>query len=87
MDLFKVLCEDRKTNRMEESLNLFSEMVNSAHLKLIPFIAFFNKKDLFDAKIKDKSITATFPEYKGPQRSEDCARFIVEKYLSKNRRR
>lgn len=71
---------------MEESLNLFSEMVNNSLLKLIPFIVFFNKKDLFDAKILEKSIKSAFPDYTGPQRADDCARFIMDKYLSKNKR-
>jgi hypothetical protein len=70
---------------MEESLNLFSEMVNNLLLKMIPFIVFFNKKDLFDEKILEKSIQTAFPDYTGPQRSEECAKFIIEKYLSKNK--
>ena len=60
----QVLEEDRNVNRMQESLSLFNEMVNNSYFSEMPFIVFFNKKDLFEEKIKTKSITLAFPEYR-----------------------
>ena len=58
----KVLAEDKRVNRMQESLQLFATVVNNEFLKLKPFILFFNKKDLFEEKITKKNITVNnFP--------------------------
>ena len=64
----QVLEEDRNVNRMQESLSLFNEMVNNSYFSEMPFIVFFNKKDLFEEKIKTKSITLAFPEYRVSKR-------------------
>ena len=48
---------------MQESLTLFNEMVNNKNFEDMPFIVFFNKRDLFEEKIKKKSIAVAFPNY------------------------
>ena len=64
---FQVLKEDQKTNRMHDSLELFEKIVNNAFFAEKPFIVFFNKKDLFEDKVKTKSIRVAFPRYQGAQ--------------------
>jgi len=51
----QVLYEDDKTNRMEESLNLFEQHINNDYFKDRQIFLVFNKIDLF--KKKNKSIT------------------------------
>ena len=82
----QVLAEDHRVNRMAESLKLFEETVNGPHLCRKPFIIFFNKRDLFEDKIKGKSIDCAFPDYYGEKYSvHETSDFIVEKYLSQSR--
>merc|ERR1712038_2154980 len=80
----QVLVEDPTVNRMQESLNLFNEMVNNSYFSEMPFIVFFNKKDLFEEKIKKKSITLAFPEYRGKNGQmhddEDSSGFIIDTF-------
>ena len=80
----QVLEEDRKTNRMLESMRLFDDIVNNAYFHTKPFIIFFNKHDLFLEKIekvRDMGIKQTFPDYKGPANSpEQVLEFLVQKY-------
>ena len=59
----QMLVEDRCVNRMHESLNLFEEIANNEFFSEMPFIVFFNKKDLFDQKVRIKSIRVAFPTY------------------------
>ena len=50
----QVLFEDRTTNRMQESLTLFKDIVNNDYFSEKPFIVFFNKRDLFEEKVRTK---------------------------------
>ena len=59
----QMLVEDRCVNRMHESLNLFEDIVNNEFFAEMPFIVFFNKKDLFEEKVRIKSIRVAFPTY------------------------
>lgn len=48
----QVLYEDENTNRMDETLNLFKEIVNSQYFINTSIILFLNKRDLFAEKIQ-----------------------------------
>jgi len=61
----QTLYEDNKLNAMHESLNLFSEIINSRYFKLTTIMLFLNKNDLFTEKIKRKSIKIAFNDFKG----------------------
>ena len=79
----QVLAEDHTVNRMKESLKLFGDTANGIHLSKKPFIIFFNKRDLFEEKVRKKSIHCAFPDYDGEKHSIlESSDFIVEKYLS-----
>lgn len=81
----QVLEEDKDVNRMIESMELFENIVNNQYFKRKSFICFFNKKDLFETKIRDKSIQPFFPNYQGdPHSFTESSEFLVKEYLAKN---
>lgn len=61
------LLEDATVNRLEESLNLFEQIVNNRWFKEASFVLFLNKLDLFREKIvcSSRQLTSFFPDYKG----------------------
>eukprot|EP00768_Dysnectes_brevis_P002451 gnl/Dysnectes_brevis/1847_a2119_2243.p1 GENE.gnl/Dysnectes_brevis/1847_a2119_2243~~gnl/Dysnectes_brevis/1847_a2119_2243.p1 ORF type:complete len:367 (-),score=98.71 gnl/Dysnectes_brevis/1847_a2119_2243:170-1228(-) len=81
----QVLTEDRKVNRMRESLLLFEEMCNSEWFKDTSFILFLNKVDLFRDKIQRKNITCAFPDYTGPQAFDEAVSYVTDRFLELNR--
>jgi len=83
----QVLVEDPTVNRMQESLNLFNEMVNNSYFSEMPFIVFFNKKDLFEEKIKTKSINLAFPTYQGTNDLTEASQFIIDNFLDQMQRK
>lgn len=58
----KTLEEDRRTNRMLESLNLYEQLSGLKWFTETPFILFLNKSDLFEAKIKTKPLHLYFAD-------------------------
>ncbi|MES1908053.1 MAG: hypothetical protein MHM6MM_001062 [Cercozoa sp. M6MM] len=81
----QVMFEDANTNRLNESLALFDEVVNSRWFLKTPVILFLNKRDLFEEKIKKKPLTTCFPNYTGPQSFEACVRYIRDQFAARNR--
>ena len=61
------LYEDGATNRMVEALELFDDICNNTFFKNSSMILFLNKRDLFEQKIKKKSIADydAFTDYDG----------------------
>lgn len=57
--------EDNRTNRMEESLQLFGEVTGSQFFaeKDISWILFLNKSDLFRDKISQRPLSKFFKDY------------------------
>ena len=74
----QVVAEDRAKNRMQESLELFTQIVNSKHFKDADVMIFFNKRDLFAEKIERVDPKKWFPEYKG-----GCNYKAAEAYFTK----
>jgi len=56
--------EKTGATRLQESLRLFGELLNSVWLKHTPFILLLNKRDLFEEKIKRQDLSISFPDYK-----------------------
>ena len=84
------LWEDGTANRMEDSIQLFKNTCDDAAFTHSAFILFLNKKDLFDAKIKHKSLRdqAEWMDYQGrPNHFQDgvdyfrCVRLSVLCFL------
>ncbi|XP_040919512.1 guanine nucleotide-binding protein subunit alpha-13b [Toxotes jaculatrix] len=82
----QVLMEDRQTNRLRESLNIFETIVNNRVFSNVSIILFLNKTDLLEEKVKQVSIKDYFPEFSGdPTSLVDVQRFLVECFRKKRR--
>ncbi|KAG7505725.1 guanine nucleotide-binding protein subunit alpha-13 [Solea senegalensis] len=82
----QVLMEDRQTNRLSESLNIFETIVNNRVFSNVSIILFLNKTDLLEEKVKQVSVKDYFPEFSGdPTSLADVQRFLVECFRKKRR--
>lgn len=72
--------EDNGTNRMTESIKLFSEVTSSQWFKNTSVILFLNKDDLFREKLPRSPLSKLFPEYSGGESYDDALKFIEGKY-------
>ncbi len=80
--------EDRKTNRLIESCNIFETIVNNKAFCNVSIILFLNKTDLLEAKIKQVSFKDYFPQFTGdPNRLEDIQNFELSLLDSRRRER
>ncbi|XP_017292719.1 guanine nucleotide-binding protein subunit alpha-13 [Kryptolebias marmoratus] len=82
----QVLMEDRQTNRLRESLNIFETIVNNRVFANVSIILFLNKTDLLEEKVKIVPLKDYFPEYTGPE--HDLAKvqaFMVDCFRAKRR--
>lgn len=70
---------------MHESVMLFEEMCNSKFLKNTAMLLFFNKKDLFDEKIKRVTPAICYEDYTGGNDPDKALDFIQKKFLEKNK--
>lgn len=75
----QTIYEDETTNRMDEALELFDEVVNNpAFQEKTSVILFLNKMDLFHEKIQNSSLKKAFPEYEGADGDADAAICYIE---------
>ncbi|XP_004066212.3 guanine nucleotide-binding protein G(o) subunit alpha [Oryzias latipes] len=82
------LLEDPHTNRLQESMNLFSSICNSLFFCSTSMVLFMNKIDLFQDKIlhSGRHLRFYWPQFKGADRDVDsAARFITARFLSLNK--
>jgi guanine nucleotide-binding protein subunit alpha-12 len=92
----QVILEDRSTNRLVESRNIFDTIVNHMIFTNISVILFLNKIDLLKKKVETSDISKHFPEFKDvkqvseyakeyqgePSSLEDVKKFLVYYFLS-----
>ncbi|XP_034986848.1 guanine nucleotide-binding protein subunit alpha-12 [Zootoca vivipara] len=84
----QVLMEDRRTNRLVESMNIFETIVNNKLFFNVSIILFLNKMDLLVEKVKNVSIKKYFSDFRGdPHRLEDVQRYLVQCFDRKRRNR
>lgn len=84
----QMLQEDRKTNRIIESCDIFETIVNYPLFMNIAFILFLNKTDLLEEKVKHVSIKDYFPSFnKDPHSLLHVQEFILNMFDSKRRNR
>ncbi|XP_060885052.1 guanine nucleotide-binding protein subunit alpha-13-like [Labrus mixtus] len=82
----QVLMEDRQTNRLRESLDIFETIVNNRVFVNVSIILFLNKTDLLEEKVKNVSLKDYFSEYTGPEHSlPEIQAFMVECFRAKRR--
>jgi len=76
-----VLAEDRATNRMHESLQVFRELCESEVLQGAAVILFLNKRDIFAKKIKRTPLTVCFADYKGENEYKPTSQYIRNQFV------
>ncbi|XP_046854644.1 guanine nucleotide-binding protein subunit alpha-13-like isoform X1 [Xenia sp. Carnegie-2017] len=82
----QVLMEDRTTNRLVESCNIFETIVNNKFFSNVSIILFLNKTDLLEIKVQTTNIKDFFPQYDGnPHKLSDVQTFILQMFNSKRR--
>jgi len=79
-DYCQKLRENSNVNRMDEALELFSEVANSSYFNTSSIILFLNKVDIFEDKLKEIPLTTYFPTFQGGDKDIACefvkARFV-----------
>ncbi|CAB3992565.1 guanine nucleotide-binding subunit alpha-13-like [Paramuricea clavata] len=84
----QVLMEDRTTNRLVESCNIFETIVNNKFFSNVSIILFLNKTDLLEKKVQSTNLKDFFPNYQGnPHKLSDVQQFILQMFDSKRRER
>ncbi|XP_063041320.1 guanine nucleotide-binding protein subunit alpha-12a [Engraulis encrasicolus] len=84
----QVLMEDRRTNRLVESMNIFETIVNNKLFSNVSIILFLNKMDLLVEKVGKVNIQKHFPDYRhDPLRLEDVKAYLVQCFNRKRRNR
>ncbi|XP_051573726.1 guanine nucleotide-binding protein subunit alpha-12-like [Myxocyprinus asiaticus] len=84
----QVLMEDRRTNRLVESMNIFETIVNNKLFSNVSIILFLNKMDLLVEKVHKVSISKHFSDFRGdPHRLEDVQAYLVQCFNCKRRNR
>lgn len=80
--------EDRKTNRLVESCNIFETIINNRSFVSVSVILFLNKMDLLTEKVARVEISDYFPEFKGdPHNLDDVKTFLLSIFDSRRRER
>lgn len=77
----QVLLEDRTTNRLVESKNIFETIVNNRWFAEVSVILFLNKTDLLEQKLtrKDVDVSEYFPNFRDdPHSLEHVQKFMVK---------
>lgn len=75
----------RKTNRLEESRNIFDTIVNNTTFEGISIILFLNKTDLLQQKVKnpETDIRWYYPQFTGnPHSILDVQNFILQMFMN-----
>lgn len=84
----QVLLEDRITNRLEESKNIFDAIVNNIIFGNVSIILFLNKFDLLERKVgnPETDIRWYFPQFTGNSHSmQDVQKFILSMFTGVKR--
>ncbi|KAJ3100031.1 hypothetical protein HDU96_010479 [Phlyctochytrium bullatum] len=77
--------EDNCTNRINESLTLFTSICNHPLFRSTSMILFLNKIDLFRRKLKTIPIRNYFPKYIGPDAYEPASEYFASLFMSQNK--
>lgn len=78
----------RKTNRLEEALNIFDTIVNNVNFKGISVILFLNKSDLLARKVasKETDIRWYYPQFTGdPHNLRDVQMYLLNMFANVRR--
>mmetsp|Transcript_6688 Transcript_6688/g.7285 ORF Transcript_6688/g.7285 Transcript_6688/m.7285 type:complete len:374 (-) Transcript_6688:59-1180(-) len=67
--------------KMQESLQVWREVVHSPYFENTSIILFLNKIDLVESKLQNCKLADTFPDYQGNS-TDDALQYIEDKYLA-----
>ncbi|ORY36851.1 guanine nucleotide binding protein, alpha subunit [Rhizoclosmatium globosum] len=81
----QVCLEDDETNRVVESMNLFSSICNHPLFKKTDLVLFLNKIDLFEEKIQKRPISLYFQDYDGPNTLQESSKYFVKRFMDINK--
>ncbi|KAL3876261.1 hypothetical protein ACJMK2_034129 [Sinanodonta woodiana] len=82
----QVLMEDRKTNRLIESCDIFETIINNKAFTNVSIILFLNKTDLLEEKVKHVNIKDYFPQFNGdPHNVEHVQNFMLNIFDERRR--
>ncbi|CAL6067548.1 G-protein_alpha subunit [Hexamita inflata] len=84
-DFDQTLIEDATTNRLRESLQLWTELVNSPLLEKVPVILCLNKMDLLVEKLKTRRFSDYISEYKGENEAKSVADYVQGLFVAANK--
>ncbi|GAM23235.1 hypothetical protein SAMD00019534_064100 [Acytostelium subglobosum LB1] len=76
------MCREVAVNRLDESINLFSEISNSQWFVTTPMILFLNKKDLLIEKLQRVPFNTYDSHYTGDNSFSDVSTYIKKKFLA-----
>jgi GTPase SAR1 family protein len=79
------LYEDETKNRLDEALELFGQIANSKWFKACSIILFLNKKDLFEKKLEEKTMSDFVKTYSGPNEMKPCSEHVKNLFLERNK--
>jgi len=80
-DYCHCLRENSNVNRMEEALELFSEVANSAYFNRSAIILFLNKVDIFEQKLKEIPLNTFFEEYQGGRDKDYACEYVRARFV------
>ncbi|KAK7027499.1 Guanine nucleotide-binding protein subunit alpha-15 [Halocaridina rubra] len=79
-----------RKNRVQESLDIFNDLLGYSPFENTPVILLLNKSDIFSTKIRTQPLKNFFPDYDGPEGDEitgrDYITTLYEKSSEKHRR-
>ncbi|KAI9333281.1 guanine nucleotide binding protein, alpha subunit [Obelidium mucronatum] len=81
----QVCFEDGSTNRMVESMTLFSSICNHAAFRKTSMLVFMNKIDLFKSKLETSPIQEFFPNFTGANTFENASEFFSRQFVNLNK--
>ncbi|KAJ7705845.1 G-protein alpha subunit [Mycena olivaceomarginata] len=84
-DYDQMLEEERRVNRMRESLYLFESVINSRWFLHTSVILLLNKIDVFKRKLPKIPLGRYFPEYLGGNDLQKATKYILRKFMQENR--
>ena len=84
---YLILCLKLPQNRMIESLVLFESVINSRWFLRTSIILFLNKIDVFKQKLPKVPLERYFQEYTGGPDINKAAKYILWRFMQKNRAR
>lgn len=66
---------------MKEALKLFGSILNNKWFLDTSVILFLNKKDLFEQKLRERSLAEVYPDYTGMNTLRSLVKFKTQKNI------